>query len=173
MSTSVVVSVVVIVIGLVACVTDVRSRRIPNLLTFSAAVAALLFHLFFDRGPGAALALAGWATGLVLFLPFFLLRGMGAGDVKLLAALGAWLGPLQVIWLAMFAAIAGGVMALVVATSRGHLRTMFRNVGNMLLFWYVAGPRPVPEQTLERSQSPRLAYAIPIFVGTVITLWRH
>ena len=64
-------------------------------------------------------------------------------------------------------------MALVVALSTGHIRTVFRNLGTMLLFWYVAGPRPVPEQTLDRSRSPRLAYAIPIFVGTVITLWRH
>jgi len=173
MSTSVVVSAVVIVIGLVACVTDVRSRKIPNLLTFSAAGAAFLFHLARAGAPGIVTAVTGWVAGLMLFLPFFLLRGMGAGDVKLLAALGAWLGPFQVIWLALFAAIAGGVLALVVATSRGHLRTLFRNIGNMLLFWYVAGPKPVPEQTLERSTSPRLAYAIPIFVGTVITIWRH
>jgi prepilin peptidase CpaA len=173
MSTSVVVSVVVIAIGLVACVTDVRSRRIPNLLTFSGAAAGVLFHLYLSGAQGIVTAVTGWVTGLMLFLPFFLLRGMGAGDVKLLAALGAWLGPLQVIWLALFAAIAGGVLALVVAASRGHLRTMFRNTSRMLLFWYVAGPRPVPDQTLERSASPRLAYAIPIFVGTVITLWRH
>jgi prepilin peptidase CpaA len=173
MRTSAVVSVVVVIVGLLACVTDVRSRRIPNSLTFGAAGAALLFHLLIDGPAGIAIAVAGWATGLMLFLPFFLLRGMGAGDVKLLAALGAWLGPFQVIWLALFAAIAGGVLALVVAVTRGHTRTMFRNVGSMLLFWYVAGPRPVPEQTLERSTSPRLAYAIPIFVGTVITLWRH
>ena len=123
---------------------------------------------------GLVIAGGGWATGVLLFLPFFLLRGMGAGDVKLLAALGAWLGPLQTVWLALFASIAGGVLALVVATVHAAIsRTMFRNIGNMLLFWYVAGPRPVPEQTLDRSTSPRLAYAIPIFVGTVITLWRH
>jgi prepilin peptidase CpaA len=120
-----------------------------------------------------ATAVGGWATGVALFLPFFLLRGMGAGDVKLLAALGAWLGPMQTIWLALFASMAGGVMALIVASSSGYLRSMVRNIGNMLLFWYIAGPRPVPDQTLDRSASPRLAYAIPIFVGTVITLWRH
>ena len=66
-----------------------------------------------------------WA-GIVLFLPFFLLRGMGAGDVKLLAALGAWLGPMQTIWLALFTSIAGGVMALVIATSTG---CAFNSVG--------------------------------------------
>ena len=168
-----VVPVVVLAVGVIACVTDVRSRKIPNILTFGAAAGALLFHLWFGGFAGFGLAMAGWATGVLLFLPFFLLRGMGGGDVKLLAALGAWVGPLQVVWLALFASIAGGVMALIVATSRGHLQTMFRNIGSMLLFWYIAGPKPVPEQTLDRSSSPRLAYAIPIFVGTVITLWRH
>ena len=121
----------------------------------------------------AAWSVVGYMLGAALFFPMFALRGMGAGDVKLLAALGAWVGPMQVVWLALFASLAGGVMALIVATSSGHLRTMFRNIGSMLLFWYIAGPKPVPEQTLDRSSSPRLAYAIPIFVGTVITLWRH
>jgi prepilin peptidase CpaA len=157
----------------IACVTDVRSRKIPNVLTFGAAAVGVIFHLAVGGLTGAGTAAAGWLVGVLLFLPFFLLRGMGAGDVKLLAALGAWLGPMQVVWLALFTSIAGGAMALVVALSTGHIRTVFRNLGTMLLFWYVAGPKPVPEQTLDRSNSPRLAYALPIFVGTVITLWRH
>lgn len=168
-----VVQIVVLLVGVIACITDVRSRKIPNVLTFGAAAVGLVFHLAVGGLTGLGTAAAGWVVGVLLFLPFFLLRGMGAGDVKLLAALGAWLGPLQVVWLALFTSIAGGAMALVVALSTGHIRTVFRNLGTMLLFWYVAGPRPVPEQTLDRSRSPRLAYAIPIFVGTVITLWRH
>jgi prepilin peptidase CpaA len=168
-----VVQFVVLAVGVVACVTDIRARKIPNILTFGAAAGGLFYHLWIGGPAGLALGLAGWALGIALFLPFFLLRGMGAGDVKLLAALGAWLGPLQVVWLALFASIAGGVLALVVAFAAGHLRTMFGNISTMLLFWYVAGPKPVPDQTLDRSKSPRLAYAIPIFIGTVITLWHH
>ena len=167
------VSLVVLTVGVIACVTDVRSRRIPNVLTFAAAGAGVAFHLLTGGWAGLGLSPAGWVTGVLLFLPFFLLQGMGAGDVKLLAALGAWLGPMQTVWLALFTSISGGVLALVVAASRGYLRTVFRNLGQMLLFWYIAGPRPVPDQTLDQSNSPRLAYAIPIFVGTVITLWRH
>ena len=98
---------------------------------------------------------------------------MGAGDVKLLAALGAWLGPMQTVWLALFTSIAGGVLALIVAASQRLSPQPCSGTRQMLLFWYVAGPRPVPDQTLDHSNSPRLAYAIPIFVGTVITLWRH
>ncbi len=166
-------SLAVLTVGVIACVTDVRSRRIPNVLTFAAAGAGIVFHSLTAGWGGLQLSVTGWGTGVLLFLPFFLLKGMGAGDVKLLAALGAWLGPMQTVWLALFTSISGGVLALVVASVRGYLGTVFRNLGQMLLFWYVAGPRPVPEQTLDQSKSPRLAYAIPILVGTVITLWRH
>src|SRR6188474_3847311 len=68
-----------------ACVFDLRTRRIPNALTFGAALAALLFHRFTGGTEGAMLAAGGWVVGLFLFLPFFAMRGMGGGDVKLLA----------------------------------------------------------------------------------------
>ena len=87
------VAITVLAISLVACVTDVRSRRIPNVLTFGAAIAALGYHSIAGGWDGAQNAMFGWVVGTALFLPFFLLGGMGAGDVKLVAALGAWLGP--------------------------------------------------------------------------------
>ncbi|HEX5109970.1 MAG TPA: A24 family peptidase [Vicinamibacterales bacterium] len=158
-------------VGLVACVTDVRERRIPNVLTFGAAGAALLVHLAIGGPNGLGAAAAGWAVGTALFLPFFLLGGMGAGDVKLLAALGAWLGPSDAFWLAIYASLAGGVTALFVALWHGYLWQAVRNVSSMVLFWCLVGPRPVPSVTLEDSRAPRLAYAIPIFLGTVMTVW--
>jgi prepilin peptidase CpaA len=160
-----------LVIGLAACVTDVRSRRIPNVLTFGAAAAALLVSTLTQGSGGALTALTGWAAGAALFMPFFLLGGMGAGDVKLLAALGAWLGPGDAIWVALYSAVAGGAAAVVVALAHGYLRTALRNVFNLLTFWWLVGPKPMPEMTLERSSAPRLAYAVPIFLGTVATLW--
>src|SRR5688572_2362189 len=98
----IVVTTIALAVGFVACVTDVRSRRIPNVLTFGAAAAALLFHLFVAGTGGLQTAVGGWLVGTVLFLPFFALGGMGAGDVKLLAALGAWLGPRETVWLALY-----------------------------------------------------------------------
>jgi prepilin peptidase CpaA len=104
-------------------------------------------------------------------MPFFLLGGMGAGDVKLLAGLGAWMGPVAVLWVALYASLAGGALAVVVALGRGYLRTALTNVKNLLTFWVLVGPRPMPELTLERGEGPRLAYAVPIFVGALVTLW--
>ena len=107
----------VIATGMSAAVWDIRTRRIPNALTFGSAIVAVAFHAL-DAGtvravPGAiAWSAAGCAVGFLLFLPLFLLGGMGAGDVKLLAAMGAWLGPAAVCWVAIYGSVAGGVMAL-------------------------------------------------------------
>ena len=164
---------VVLGIACIACVTDIRSRRIPNLLTLGAAVAAIGFHVVSAGTSGLFLALSGWAVGLLLFLPFFALGGMGGGDVKLLAALGAWVGPRDVVWLAIYTSLAGGVLGLVVALSRNYLGTALRNIWTMLVSWWLVGPRPVPSMTLADSKAPRLAYAVPMMIGTVVTLWRR
>src|SRR4029434_8231662 len=96
-----------LVIGCAACVTDVQSRRIPNWLTFGGAGAALGFHTVAPRGGGLRFAVAVWFVGaLIMFVPFAL-RGLGGGDVKLVAALGAWLGPMNAMWLALDAGAAG------------------------------------------------------------------
>jgi prepilin peptidase CpaA len=158
-------------VALAACLTDLRSRRIPNVLTLSGAAAGLLFHLIVGGPAGLGWAAAGWAVGLVLFLPFFVLRGIGGGDVKLLAALGAWLGPSLTLWLAAWSAIAGGVFALVVSAARGYTGSAFRNVWGMLSYWRVMGLQPHPAVTLESGAGPRLPYSLPIAAGLGLTLW--
>lgn len=170
-SANALVPVAALAVALIACVTDLRHRRIPNVLTFGAAAAALLFHGVTSGFAGLQVAAGGWLLGTALFLPFFLLRGMGGGDVKLLAALGAWLGAASVFWLAVYASIAGGVLAIVVSLGRGYLGTALRNVGALLTYWWYVGPRPLASLTLEHGDAPRLAFAVPMFVGTMVTLW--
>jgi prepilin peptidase CpaA len=101
----------------------------------------------------------------------FALRGMGAGDVKLLAAVGAWLGPVQVVSVALITSIAGGAIALVVSLMHGYLRAALTNLWMLLMHWRISGIQPLPAVTLEGARGPRLAYAIPIGIGTVATLW--
>jgi prepilin peptidase CpaA len=160
-----------LIIAAAACITDVHSRRIPNWLTFGAAAAAFAFHFAEAGQAGAQQAAAGWVTGLFLFMPLFLLGGMGAGDVKLLAALGAWLGPGAAFWLAIYGSMSGGVLAVIVALRHNYLATAVRNLGLLGKFWWLCGPRQMPSLTLERGTGPRLAYAVPLFLGTVITIW--
>ena len=163
----------VLLIAVLAVASDIRTRRIPNVLTLGGALAALVYMGATSGLSGLGAAAAGWLIGAALFFPFFALRGMGAGDVKLLAALGAWLGPNDAVWLAIFAAIAGGVFGIVVAMAGGYFRTAFRNLWVILTHWRVAGIQPVPGLTLTDSKAPRLAYALPIAAGLVVTLWRH
>jgi prepilin peptidase CpaA len=162
---------VVLLVAFIACVTDIRQRRIPNALTFGAAAAAVVFHTAVGGSTGLILATSGWGVGLLLFLPFFLLGGMGGGDVKLLAALGAWVGPRDAVALAIYASLAGGVLGVFVALSHNYLGTALRNLKTMVVSWCLVGPHPLPSMTLEDSKAPRLAYAVPVLIGAMVTIW--
>src|SRR5258706_4915479 len=132
-----VVSIVTIAVAVLAAVIDVRTHRIPNLLTFGSAIAGLLYHGITGGLPGVVWALAACAIGLALFFPFFVLGGMGAGDVKLLAALGAWLGPSGALRLAAATALAGGLVAIAVTLHSRYLRTAIRNLLLLSTHWRV------------------------------------
>jgi prepilin peptidase CpaA len=162
---------VVLSVASFACAFDLRTRRVPNWLTFGAAAVALVFHTITGGPSGAARGLEGFAVGVVLLILPYALGGMGAGDVKLVGALGAWLGPGDAFWLAMYTGIAGAVMALTVSAWHGYLRQAWNNVWLLLTYWRVSGLRPLPQLTLATSSGPRLAYAAPILVGTLVVLW--
>lgn len=168
-----IVTVCAIGVSVLACAMDLYARRIPNLLTATAVAAALVFHGLSGGLAGSASSILGTAVGLALFFPLFALRGLGAGDVKLLGALGAWVGPSAIAWTALYGALAGGIMAVVVALVGGYLRTALENVWTLLGFWRFAGIRPLDGMTLATSKGPRLPYALPITTGLVLALWLH
>jgi prepilin peptidase CpaA len=164
---------VALAVASLACVFDLRSRHIPNLLTLGAAGAALCYALVAHGPAGLAISAGGWLTACALFFPFFALRGLGAGDVKLAAAIGAWLTPTDALWFSLYAMVAGGMMALLVALLAGYLRKAVANLSLLLAHWRVAGIAPIDTLTLEGSRAPRLPYALPIAAGAVIDLfWR-
>ena len=160
-----------LLVASVACAFDLRTRRIPNWLTFGAAAAGLVFQVVTGGTSGLERGVGGWAAGIALMLAPYLLGGMGAGDVKLVGALGAWLGPGDTFWVAMYTGIAGAVMAVVVGAWHGYLRQAWSNLWLLLAHWRVSGLRPFPELTLSASRGPRLAYAVPILAGTIVMLW--
>jgi len=154
-----------------ACACDLRTRRIPQVLTLGGAAAGLVFHVLNGGWSAGAASIAGWAVGIAIFFVPFALGGLGAGDVKLLGALGAWLGPADALWLGLYAGVAGGIMAVLVALATGYFSQAIGNVSLLLTHWLVNGVRPLAEVTLEHSRGPRLAYAVPILAGTMVTLW--
>lgn len=163
--------IIIVGVALVAVAWDVATRRIPNLLTFGAALVALIAHAYICGWNGLGMAAAGWAAGVALFFPVFALGGMGAGDVKLLGAVGAWLGPVAAVWVGLYSGIAGGLMGLIVAGFSGYLGQALMNLKCLVMYWRIVGLKPAPELTLSTHKGPRLAYAVPVFAGLMVTIW--
>jgi prepilin peptidase CpaA len=104
-----------------AAIVDLRYRRIPNWLTASLVLTGLVLNVWQFGWSGGGLALAGAGLGLAILLPFYAVRAIGAGDVKLLAGLGALLGPQVLVSVAVYAALAGGVISAVMLARSGRL----------------------------------------------------
>jgi prepilin peptidase CpaA len=151
-------------------VTDVRERRIPNLITGPAVVAGLMLHTIYGgwRGLGDS-TLAGLIAGGI-FLIFFLAGGMGAGDVKLMTAVGciAGLSPLPLVVIAT--ALAGGLFALAVCILHGRLRETLCNVAALLQHHGRKGLTPHHDLNLSNARTLRLPFALPIAAGCLLAL---
>jgi prepilin peptidase CpaA len=160
-----------LVIAAVACGFDVRQHRIPNWITFGATAAALMYHVALTGSHGLTNSVGGWLVGVAMFLLPFMLGGLGAGDVKLVAALGAWLGLNDALWLGLYVGASGGLIALGVAVTRGYLGRALRNIRLLLAHWRVAGLHALPELTIHSASAPKLAYGVAILAGTVVTVW--
>jgi len=160
-----------------AALTDLTLRKIPNVLILSGLMLALILHLLSGQ-PGATLSqwLAGGFAGFFLFLPLYLLRGMAAGDVKLMAMVGAFAGPWQAVEIAALSTLVGGVMALLMLSFSGRWRDGARNlclIGKPLLLRLLGMPLlPVP---LTRAASVGgIPYGVAIALGTLgVVVWKH
>src|SRR6266700_6068093 len=100
--------------------TDLRTRRIPNWITVSGAAVGLVLHIQYGGAPGAMQSLAGAALGLAIFLGLYAAGGMGAGDVKLFGAVGAFAGPQALGVVFVFTGLLGGIAGLGLALYRGR-----------------------------------------------------
>src|SRR5687768_7574306 len=164
-------TIAVVALGAAAAVIDWRTRRIPNALTFGASAVAVAFAAAHGGVQGGLWSLAGFGVGLLIFFPLFALRALGAGDVKLLAAIGAWLGPSLVGWVAIYGAIAGGVLAIPWLVFRGRFGATLANMWGLLVHWRLSGFKPHPVVTLDNPEAVRMPYALPIALGALATLW--
>ncbi len=150
---------------------DIRSRRIPNFITGPAVLAGLLLHFTGDSWHGLVSSLAAGAICFAAFLLFHIAGGMGAGDVKLMAAVGCLAGLPHVTFLLVFTALSGGVMSVALALYRGRLRETLFNVGSLILHHKDAGLMPHPELNVKNDATLRLPYGVAIAAGCVITLY--
>lgn len=153
-----------------AAVTDIAIRRIPNVLVLAGLGIALALH--WHAGPAGVLLspwLAGLATGFFLFLPLYVLRGMAAGDVKLMAMTGAFVGPALALRIALLTCLIGGVLAIGIVIHNGRWRILWRNLTAMLTPVLISlGGLPQARVALPRDVSAGgIPYGVAIALGTV------
>ena len=98
---------------ILSAVYDIRSHKIPNFLTYSSMFLGILYNAILTGVEGILFSVVGMTTGLGILIYFYLIGGMGAGDVKLLGAVGSFLGAKGVFWSFLFSAIAGGIYSLI------------------------------------------------------------
>jgi len=156
---------------LVAAVWDVRTRRIPNRLVLPFLVVGLVFSAgrygmagFVRSLEGVGLAVG--AVGVICWL-----RGMGMGDLKLCAAVGAWIGFAQLAVALVITAMAGGLMAIAWAALHGVLRESFDGAADLAFGTVRRGLRPHPVLMLDHPRARRIPYAPAIAVGTLFSFF--
>jgi prepilin peptidase CpaA len=149
--------------------TDLRSRRIPNSLVLPALVGALCLHSALHAGQGFLLSLSGAAVAGGLLLPGYVLRMTGAGDVKLLMAVGAWLGFPAALTAALLSLVVGGLVGIGVAASKSRLREVLGRAFG-LGRWLAHRAANVPLARPEGS-GLRVPFGAAIAVATAIVVW--
>jgi prepilin peptidase CpaA len=161
-----------VVLTLIAAAYDWKTRRIPNWLTLTGVVVGLGTNAMLAGVSGAWLAVSGAGFALLIYLPLYALRALGGGDVKLMAAIGALVGPFVWWWIFVYTALIGGVIALVVIVTRGRFRRAFKNLGTILLS-LVRLRRPAdtnPELDVRTTRSIKLPHAVTIAAGALAYL---
>jgi len=164
----------------VATFTDLRDRRIPNWLVLPFLLVGIVLspwrpdwggsgHSFGWHGLGQSFA--GMGLGLLVFGFLFWLGGMGGGDVKLCAALGAWIGPVQMFWALFFTSLAGGLMVLCWITYRMVIRKLLLKAGDLVFGRKQNGMSDEPETSLAELLKRKMPYEPAIAMGTLVSFF--
>jgi prepilin peptidase CpaA len=159
------VAIPVIVLVALAARADVRTRKIPNNLTFPALLVGLAMHTALNGFDGTRSSLTGLLVAGAVLLPGWHFRWMGAGDVKLMAAVGAWLAWPQALIAVLASLVMGGAISLIVAVRKGMLRQA------------VTGAAVIAQSAMARVPPPpittnvRFPFALAVFAGSTLALW--
>jgi prepilin peptidase CpaA len=161
----------VVVVG-TAGVYDLRFRRIPNWLVLAGLVLGFCVNTVLFGWAGLRLAGLGFGLALLIYMPLHLLRAMGAGDVKLMAAVGSLVGPGNWLMLFVITAVVGGVVALVVLLFAGRVRKTFWNLGWILneVAHFRAPYQSSEELDVRSPRAMRLPHGAVIALGTIVFL---
>lgn len=171
---------VALVCASIGAVTDIRTRRIPNWLTLPSIFLGILLHFILSGSSGAAgwqwmvawrsMGSAALATLIAggIFMVFHVAGGMGAGDVKLMAAVGSLAGLSHIAEILVFTGLMGGIFAIVLAIAKRRLKTTLANIGVLVVHHGTAGLHPHSNLNVTNAETLRLPYGIAIAAGTAL-----
>ena len=152
---------------IIATVTDLRSRRIPNWLVFPFLSAGLVVAAIVHGWRGVGQSVLGVLLAALLLGVLYSLGGMGMGDLKLCAAIGAWIGPGQLITALVIMGIAGGIIAIVWAACGGFLKETLNGTSELVFGVKERGFRPHSKLVLTNPLARKMPYAPAIAIGTI------
>jgi prepilin peptidase CpaA len=161
----------VVLAVIVAAIFDIRTRRIPNWLVFSLLPSGIIVSTITSGWSGLTRSVSGALLASLLMGLLYLLGGMGMGDVKLCAGVGAWIGPHQLLFALVFMGLAGALMAFVWAICGGFLAEMLSGAGDLILGFRKRGFRPHDSLVLENSGTRKMPYAPAIAVGAMLSFF--
>jgi prepilin peptidase CpaA len=160
-----------VLVMMIAAAVDVRSQRIPNWLVFPFLSAGIVVSAIIDGWAGVGRSMLGVLIAVLLMGLLYVVGGMGMGDVKLCAGLGAWIGPHQ-LWFALaFMGLAGGLMVFGWAICRGFLSETLAGAGDLITGVGKRGLRPHPTLALSNPAARRMPYAPAIAVGAILAFF--
>ena len=154
----------------ISAIIDFRIQKIPNLITFPTVIIALLYHFFTHGFDGLIFSALGLATGIGLLIIPYMLDVSGAGDAKLMGAVGAIIGTKSVFAAFLLTALVGGIYALVIILLNKKQFKGFLKKQLITLQLFILTRKFIPDPVEENSKKPKLCYGVAIALGTFIYL---
>ena len=151
---------------------DYRSRRIPNWLTVPGLLLGIAANCGLRGWPGTKDALLGAGLGLALLLPFVLINALGAGDWKFVGALGALLGPQNLLTVLLLGVLVNGLMAVIMVIRKKRVRETARNMGRMLAA-VLAMHLPGPDLTLDNPDLVKIPFGVAVAIAVMLYVSRR
>lgn len=160
---------------IMAVIIDLSVRKIPNIIIVFGLVTSLACQLVSIEGAGAFNWLIGVIIAFACFIPLYLARGMAAGDVKLMMAVGGFLGYPLIIKAVVCVFLSGGIIAIVFVIIKGRFNCLFDNMRVMFTDLYIKSTSGVnvADDFVIKNSAGRMPYAVAIAVGTLIALYLH
>ncbi|MDE3106233.1 MAG: prepilin peptidase [Acidobacteriota bacterium] len=165
-----------VAVSVAGAVTDVRTARIPNRLTYTAMLLALAVHTMTDGWRGTLQSLGGLVLCGGIFFVLFALHAMGGGDVKMMAAVGALVGLAHSAEALIASCLCGGVMALIYMFVKKRTKKTLQNLGSLVQHHAIQGAEVHPELNLSNPDAVKMPYGVAIASGAIVvfcmTLWK-